>query len=339
MAYYFKLPLITEMTSVQQSTLDEPNPVAINGGPGTGKSIVALWRHIRTSSLGSKTSLLLTYTKTLEYCLSSWASKENTTAGINVHRTKSWTEGYMTSFDEIIIDEAQDLTSDHYSTLKEYSDSISYGADDQQILYPSQATTEAQLRELFPDNEPFELDQNFRNSYEILRFVSATLPNYLISQKILSELQANKTTGTLPQCIVTGGHDKKEKSAILNVINLFKSDRHNIGILYPLTKDVDKMHTFLEQQGVVCSSYHYKRNTFETIENVHVTTFKSSKGIEFDTVIIPNFSNYKHNIATLDICEENDYYVALTRAKRNLYLLCAEVPTGINASTFQTTIL
>ena len=66
MPYFFKLPTITDLTIGQQAALNEPNPIAISGGPGTGKSVVSLWRHIRNYGTGSKRSLLLTYTKTLE---------------------------------------------------------------------------------------------------------------------------------------------------------------------------------------------------------------------------------------------------------------------------------
>ena len=59
---------------------------------------------------------------------------------------------------------------------------------------------------------------------------------------------------------------------------------------------------------------------FQGIENLHITTFKSAKGLEFDTVIIPDFQNYDWNIKNLDKAPitENDYYVAITRARRNL---------------------
>ena len=66
MAYFFKLPSITDLTIGQQSALNEPKAIAISGGPGTGKSVVSLWRHIRNYGTGTKKSLLLTYTKTLE---------------------------------------------------------------------------------------------------------------------------------------------------------------------------------------------------------------------------------------------------------------------------------
>ena len=47
MAFYFRLPVITSLTIEQQAVLNEPGPIAVSGGPGTGKSVVSLWRHIR----------------------------------------------------------------------------------------------------------------------------------------------------------------------------------------------------------------------------------------------------------------------------------------------------
>lgn len=35
--YYFQLPTQTELTYSQQSAINEPRPIALSGGPGTGK--------------------------------------------------------------------------------------------------------------------------------------------------------------------------------------------------------------------------------------------------------------------------------------------------------------
>ena len=67
MAYYFKLPLSTELTRDQQLAVDETEPIALSGGPGTGKTVANLWRHIFNYENGGTRSLLLTYTKTLEH--------------------------------------------------------------------------------------------------------------------------------------------------------------------------------------------------------------------------------------------------------------------------------
>ena len=50
---------------------------------------------------------------------------------------------------------------------------------------------------------------------------------------------------------------------------------------------------------------------------MHICSFKSAKGLEFDTVIIPKFE-------FIDVASNNqlkEYYVAMTRAKINLILL------------------
>ena len=105
MAYYFNLPIITDLTIPQQAVLNELNAIAVFGGPGTGKSVVALWRHIQNYDLERRKSLLLTYTKSLETYLSSSAKSQNQNSGGAVNRTYWWTYHELSSqYDEIIID-------------------------------------------------------------------------------------------------------------------------------------------------------------------------------------------------------------------------------------------
>lgn len=63
--YYFNLPPITALTRAQQAALNETEQIALSGGPGTGKSVVSMWRHISNYRQGNR-SLLLTYTTTLK---------------------------------------------------------------------------------------------------------------------------------------------------------------------------------------------------------------------------------------------------------------------------------
>jgi len=321
MAYFFKLPQITELTISQQSALNEPGAIAISGGPGTGKSVVSLWRHIRNYGIGKKKSLLLTYTKTLEAYLASSAKSENVSAGNAVDRTYWWTTHGLKRYDEIIVDEAQDVESDRYKTIKQYSGVISYGADDQQIVYRNKATTNAELKILFPANSEHELDENFRNSYEIMLFVKALFPKKLIPQNTLSKLLQQGRRGNKPIVLISNNNHQKQQKALLDIINQFKSDTHNIAILVPLKWQVNEYYNFIKNSGVVCSKFESDDAELITIENIHITTFKSSKGTEFDTVIIPDFDNMETNISQLNVIDENDYYVALTRARRNLYLI------------------
>jgi superfamily I DNA/RNA helicase len=335
MAYFFRLPAITELTIAQQAALNEPNAIAISGGPGTGKSVVSLWRHIRNYGTGSKKSLLLTYTKTLETYLSASAKSENANAGIAVDRTYWWTTYNVKRYDEIIVDEAQDVEEGRYETIKDYSGVVSYGADDQQIVFRSRATTQQQLAAIFPNNRNYVLDENFRNTYEIMHFVKALFPNKIIPQGTLNNLLQEDRRGNKPILLVSNNNTSKQTNAIIGIINRFKSATHNIAILVTLQDDVDTYANLIRNAGIQCSSFRSDDGTLGEIKNIHVTTFKSSKGTEFDTVIIPDFENMINNIARLRVIDENDYYVAITRAKRNLYLISTSTPNFLVRSEQQ----
>jgi superfamily I DNA/RNA helicase len=335
MPYFFRLPAITDLTIGQQAALNEPNAIAISGGPGTGKSVVSLWRHIRNYGTGSKKSLLLTYTKTLETYLTASATSENANAGNAVDRTYWWTTHNVKNYDEIIVDEAQDVEGSRYTTIKNYSGVVSYGADDQQIVFQNRATTQQQLATIFPNNRSYVLDENFRNSYEIMHFVRALFPNKIIPQSTLNKLIQEGRRGNKPILLVSNNNAAKHTKAIIDIINQFKSDTHNIALLVTLPRHVDTYYNIINQAGIKCSRYATGDGEIETIENIHITTFKSSKGTEFDTVIIPDFGNMLINIAQLNVIDENDYYVGITRAKRNLYLISNSTPTFLERSAEQ----
>ncbi|MCK0179688.1 DUF2075 domain-containing protein [Flavobacteriaceae bacterium S0862] len=313
MAYYFRLPVLTDLTIEQQAVLNEPNAIAVSGGPGTGKSVVSLWRHIQNHGMGRRHSLLLTYTVSLESYLASSASSENPTAGINVNRTYWWTTNEATEeYDEIIIDEAQDVSRYRYEQIHGLTSMVSYTADDNQILYPSRATTEAQLQELF-NNPRFTLHANYRNTNEVVRFVRSLFPQTIISN--------GQSSGPKPQLICSDGINDNQTQIIKDVIDTFQSNTHNIAVLVPLENHVHHWHHELQNSGYTCSMYVNTEEEMNTIENIHVTTYKSCKGLEFDTVIIPNFNKYQDFINNLYVVTEKDYYVVFTRTRRNLILI------------------
>lgn len=167
--YYFNLPPITTLTIPQQAALDDPAQIALSGGPGTGKSVVSLWRHISNHmSNPAKKSLLLTYTTTLKEYLKACCRSQNEDAAKMVATSlKSRDKIHKYKFAEIIIDEAQDLDEGYYHGILS---NVSYGADDSQILYPDHCCYQSQLTSLFPDNVepcPKQEFQKYSKDYEI----------------------------------------------------------------------------------------------------------------------------------------------------------------------------
>jgi len=317
MAFYFRLPKFTELTIEQRAVLNETRSIAISGGPGTGKSVVALWRHIRNHDTNKRKSLLLTYTKSLEAYLRASAKSENESAGKYVNRTYYWTSNnskYSKDvYGEIIIDEAQDVEQEKYEIIKGCTSMVSYSADDNQMLYPNKGVSENQLKTLFSSNNSYTLRENFRNTHEIVHFVRSMFPSRLIS--------SGKISGPKPTVICSDGNNDLQIKIILDVIKNFQSNTHNIAVLVPIKDDVNKWYSILQNNGIRCTKFVSSDGSIMTIENVHITTFKSSKGLEFDTVILPDFDQYENNIDNYYVVEENDYYVVFTRARRNLILL------------------
>jgi superfamily I DNA/RNA helicase len=329
MPYYFNLPLVTDLTVDQQRAVDIPGPLALSGGPGTGKSVVCLWRHISNHSTGQKNSLLLTYTKTLEHYLKASASTQNDEAAENINRVFWWLTHEATEYDEIIIDEGQDIIKSKFQRFFNYAESVSYGADERQSMYLSdndleELTSWLGSDERFSQNEAITLNRNFRNSREILIFTRAVFPDFAIPQNTINQARA---TGLKPIMKVNQGWGAENQvSQIVEIINEFNLDTENVAILVPFASQVRSYYDLITEElgdDVEITKYENEQEEFEGLGGVHVTTFKSSKGTEFDTVIIPDFDSYSWNLANRpNVVTENDYYVAFTRAKTNLFLIC-----------------
>ena len=326
--YYFQLPTLPALTVAQQAALDEGRQIAISGGPGTGKSVVSLWRHIRNyQSNPIKRSLLLTYPTTLKEYLASTCRTQSSEAAINVGT--SLKNGYKikrTKYHEIIIDEAQDLGADFYNGIVS---KVSYGADDAQILYPSHSSTLNQLKSIFPENVDYVLGKNFRSTKAIMQFAKALFVQAYIPREIIVDLEM-RNPGELPTFMITNGNkfdrtNNEQDAAIADIIEEYASETDNIAILVPWKNDVLVFEQVLEERGIKDFSVYYEdKDRFpsgcESIKNIHITTFKSAKGLEFDTVIIPNFHKYNEILGNFNI-DWQDYYVGCTRAKSNLYLI------------------
>lgn len=349
MAYYFTLPRYTELSPDQQFAVDQTEPLALSGGPGTGKSVVCIWRHLRNYETNSKKSLLLTYTKTLEHYLKYSAGDKNLEAKDRIDRVYLWSSGRseknaLQEYDEIIIDEAQDIPADKFREILSYAKTLSYGADKRQSLY----LRDDELQELYTEftsnpkisnNFQVTLTKNYRNSREVLHFIRSAFPEVVIPRNVLDDAKVTGRKPTVHRMLATEARSAAERiqmqiEDIAKIVKYFHSYKktHNIAIFVPYVNQIDRYYYGLKAvltDDIGVSRYYNTLKDIEGMDDVHITTYKSSKGTEFDTVIIPEFDY---------VCTTNtpmsDYYVAFTRAKLNLFLLCnGEFPSYFDANT------
>jgi len=228
------------------------------------------------------------------------------------------------NFDELIFDEAQDLPIILYKAFNSFTNKISIGADEAQLVF-NNGCTETELTNLFINHNSHELDQNHRNTFEIFDFARCIVPENerAQNQPMLDKLKKDRR-GDKPLVVIH--NNLEEIKSVLKQI-LLDNIGGNIGILLIHREDVDVYYKFIkndiakdpDSKAIDCCYYYGgmprpERNYVENnLKNILVTTFKSAKGMEFDTVIIAEFQLLTNEFKT-------QYFVGCTRAKSNLFV-------------------
>lgn len=341
--FQFWLPTDGNLTRIQRRAIDSREPIFLSGVPGTGKTVVSIKRLQNTSEKGKK-GIIFTYgkllRKTIEEKLGNspklpvdnihnwmWNAQGNSqksyfdvmTIDDNIDSTVKLLKSKGITYDEILVDEGQDLSINTYKILKELTPSLSISADDaQQINNREEATNEEEILKIFPDLKKFELDVIFRCAYPIYKFAIQFVPNNARANAptLLEKLKRNNPYGDKPYIYLVTNLDGVYES-IQDIIDNDPTD--NIGILFEQMLHVDEAERRLSQNYDV-SKYHNQEVIPSQLNNIIITTFKSAKGIEFDQVIIPYFPDRARNLP-------EDYYVGVTRAKNQVYFIAIdEIP-------------
>jgi len=315
MPYYCKLPASTDLTIDQQLALEEDEAIALYTSDIKNCDNVILWRHIRNYEFNQKKSLLLVYDKTTEYYFKQIVKSINIEAAENINRTFQWINYNLKEYDEILIIDAQNIPIDKLEIIKRKSKSVSYSADKTANIYPAENCSIIDLKELFPDNEEYELVDYWHQHYNVNKFINAIFSE----QPYYSESIKEDKIYIKPNIVISDINKENIIKNIVEIINNFSSDVFNIGILFPFSRQVKEYYKILEKK-IKCSKYESSMNKFEELQNIHITTFKSMKHISFDLVILPEFdkNNWVVNNTKVKI---KDYYYALTSA-RYQFLIC-----------------
>jgi ATP-dependent exoDNAse (exonuclease V) beta subunit len=346
---FIKQPKWTEIQNIVFQS--SPNHI-ISGCAGSGKTLLAC--HIAMRHSKDKKVTILVFIKSLRTFIRDYIDSfgENNIAVLYEYE---WRQRDFPKYDLIIVDEFQDFSlNDISNVISCASQGVYLFGDIEQKLYSKnfQKETTLSFDELIAKTnfEHIELKDNFRISEENKNLIASLY-------KGNSLRNSNFSTGAKPK--ILHFEDANNELNWLKEFLLSNTEFKNIGILikqndgfkggysYRRQLRIDKIYGIMELQEFfkengIDSSYKYKSNDnldFSKEININIMTYHSSKGLQFDCVILP-FANFVNdNIGTVNLP-----YVGLTRASKQIIitysgLVAEEYSAPVAASTFEGKIL
>ena len=242
-------------------------------------------------------------------------------------------------YDFMLIDECQDLTLNKLLIARALTRiSLTLAADFAQKIYKTGFTWK-ELGINIRGQASKKLTGTHRNTYEILKLAQGLVTHNSELQNMADEYiepELPSEHGNMPQLY-------KEKSFYTQngkIIELVKKitkqyPEHTIGIILSSRKEMEKLQEVLQKCRINVQLIKARENYSVLQPGVKLVTYYSSKGLEFDDVILPSLQNNKlgcrcgDNISDEDKMDQENHarnllYVGMTRARENLFLLYVE---------------
>lgn len=330
----FQFWLPTNLTRIQKRAVDSRKPIFLSGVPGTGKTVISIKR-----LQNSDNSIIFTYGKLLKKTIEEKLKNDVNKPVDNIHNWmwNAQDEGNQVGFkrftsdenledsikklkskgikyDQILVDEGQDLSINTYKILAELTQSLSISADDaQQINNKEHATNEQEIIKYFSHLRKFELDEIFRSAYELYTFAIQFVPNNARAHNtaLIEKLKIDNSGADKPYVYLLSNLNSMY-AEIRNIIN--ENPQDNIGMFFEKIHQVEQFKKEFKKDYELSTYHSIQKVVPSELKNIILTTFKSAKGIEFDIVIIPYFEDVARDV-------KEEYYVGVTRAKNEVHFL------------------
>ena len=227
-------------------------------------------------------------------------------------------------YEYILIDEGQDFKLNVSQLLHMLSDNIFVAGDTSQSLYVD-ITDWHQLSEWWKAEQSSILIKNYRNPKTVANIAAVFLNASPIEQVQFLESVQDRPSEAKPVWYQVDSAEEQTQKIKALVDQARGATR--IGILFKEWEQLEREKSRLEAQGVALqvaySNTHQRRASydFENTSAPILTTIHSAKGLEFDWVILPDLTTEVWDKTTNDSQQRRLFFVALTRAKSNLYLI------------------
>lgn len=288
----------------------------VAGCAGSGKSVIAMHKAEQLHAKG-KDVILIAYTKSL----SRFMRNGKADSSFRFYHHYLWKYKLkMPAADYIIVDEIQDFTKEE---IQEFIDAarmhyLFFGDTAQSIYrqFGKQTMTIAQIAQMTGLNTL----QLFTN-YRLPRPVARITQDYVgVDVQKYKEKVYQNDEPELPH-IVHFDSEQKQIDALLKLVT--DNEGKNIGVLLPNNPEVIRLSREFQCNNVECEfKYNKGEDDFDYVDNLNfnstlpkIMTYHSSKGLQFDIVILPLYSGAK------DDESRKALYVAMTRTMHKLYVL------------------
>ena len=215
--------------------------------------------------------------------------------------------------DFALVDEAQDLDADALALIGASAHHVTACMDRRQQIYESGATEAQVLSRLAIPRRSVTLLPGFRCSSHLLKVANALTPERPVPPEGIA--LSVRDEGDWETSILHYAEDiEDEKRRLLELLKVRLSLGERVGILLPLNRQVFGFQKWLAEE---CIEAETTKNLHFASEAPKLLTLHSSKGLTFDSVLIPRLS-----AANLPTGEQATrlVYVGITRATRWVYL-------------------
>lgn len=339
----FQDDLLTEAIEIAEESNVGAKGVLIAGSAGSGKSIIAMYLASNLAGEGKNVSFV-SFTNTLNDYI-----KTGNTAG-NSFRNHIFSEWRNLSddikkIDYLIVDEIQDYSEPQIRQFMECANKrfFFFGDSNQSIytktLWPANPDVEEKTCSMEQISGITGLSvRKLRANYRLPKGVARLAHDYVgreiegMERYHGNEGNFKNTEQSLPYILECTSDEEQ-----LELISKILSDCQNqtVGILLPKNDMVLEIVSFLIEEKNIPCEYKYRIKGQDRKEDKYsytldfrttypkIMTYHSSKGLQFDVVIIPFFTEARNE----QDCKK--LYVAMTRTKHRLYILHSEGQLGV----------
>ena len=294
---------------------NKKNNFIIEGGPGTGKSLLALKLYSELTKYDQKV-LLLSFNKPLNMYFKQQFTEDDNKYILTYESFKL----KKRHFNTIIVDEAQDFNEKEIYRIACHGDRLICFIDPAQVTQSDKISID-DLKRILDCETTYSLEKNYRNPQNIINF-----SKYFWNGEGLFPQKSLIGEGNMPVLI----------SEFEEIKTIIKSNPDKtIGIVLE-KKEIDKYETNLEDffPQVYRVGYDTTKHINFDEKGVFIFQYSVIKGLEFDIIIMINPASIKNNNDRKKQEKiQNQIYVAATRAKEKLYIF--QNSQNLNSNTLQ----